>query len=258
MNKAAEMNPPAVLRPAVPGPTAPRPTDLFDLFRRTGVVVVTAALVFVSACADMTDSQRRTGTGAAAGTLGGAVLGGAIDGGSGARTGAVLGGIAGAVGGYIWSQRMEQQKQAMEQSAQGTGVAVTQTPDNQLKLEIPSDISFDVNRSDIKPNFGPVLDRFAQTLASHPETTIRIIGHTDSTGNDQINNPLSFARAGSARDYLTARGVQAGRIAIDGRGSHEPIADNASDQGRARNRRVEIFIGEPSQAQAAPPATTVR
>lgn len=245
MNKAAEMNPPAVPRPA-------------DLFRRTGVVVVTAALVFVSACADMTDSQRRTGTGAAAGTLGGAVLGGAIDGGSGARTGAVLGGIAGAVGGYIWSQRMEQQKQAMEQSAQGTGVAVTQTPDNQLKLEIPSDISFDVNRSDIKPNFGPVLDRFAQTLASHPETTIRIIGHTDSTGNDQINNPLSFARAGSARDYLTARGVQAGRIAIDGRGSHEPIADNASDQGRARNRRVEIFIGEPSQAQAAPPATTVR
>ncbi len=236
-------------------PAAPKSADRL---RRAGVVVVAAALAFVSACADMTDSQRRTGTGAAAGTLGGAVLGGAIDGGSGARTGAVLGGIAGAVGGYIWSQRMEQQKQAMEQSAQGTGVAVTQTPDNQLKLEIPSDISFDVNRSDIKPNFSPVLDRFAQTLSSHPETTIRIIGHTDSTGNDQINNPLSFARAGSARDYLTARGVQAGRIAIDGRGSHEPIADNANDQGRARNRRVEIFIGEPSRAQASPPATTVR
>ena len=238
--------------PARPNPSA--------LTRRIGAAVVASALVFVSACADMTDTQRRTGTGAAAGTLGGAVLGGVVDGGSGARTGAVLGGIAGAVGGYIWSQRMEKQKQAMEESAQGTGVAVTQTPDNQLKLEIPSDISFDVGRSDIKPNFGPVLDRFAQTLVSNPDTTIRIIGHTDSTGNDQINNPLSFARAGSARDYLVAHGVQGARIAIDGRGSHEPIADNATEQGRARNRRVEIFIGEPAQAHApAPaPATTVR
>lgn len=231
-------------------PTTATPLLTAATARRLAVVAVSAALVFVSACADMNDTQRHTGAGAAIGTLGGAVLGGAADGGSGARTGAVLGGIAGAVGGYIWSQRMEKQKQAMEQTAEGTGVAVTQTPDNQLKLEIPSDISFDVNRSDIKPNFGPVLDRFAQTLANNPETTIRIIGHTDITGSDQINNPLSFARAGSARDYLIARGVQGTRIQIDGRGSHEPIADNATADGRARNRRVEIFIGEPAQAQA--------
>ena len=226
----------------------------FRLGRLSGVLAIASTLVFVSACADLTETQRTTGAGATIGTVGGAVLGGATGGGRGARTGAVLGGIAGAVGGYVWSQRMEQQKQAMERSAEGTGVAVTQTPDNQLKLEIPSDISFDVNRSDIKPNFQPVLDRFAQTLATHPETTIRIIGHTDSTGNDQINNPLSFARAGSARDYLVARGVQSPRIAIDGRGSYEPIADNGTDQGRARNRRVEIFVGEPAQAQAPAPA----
>ncbi len=208
----------------------------------------------------MSDTQRRTGGGAAIGSVGGAVLGSAAGGGRGARTGAVLGGIAGAVGGYIWSQRMEQQKRALEDSAQGTGVAVTQTPDNQLKLDIPSDISFDVNRSDIKPDFRPVLDRFAQTLSAHPETHIRIIGHTDSTGNDQINNPLSFARASSARDYLAGRGVQASHIDIDGRGSREPIADNASERGRAANRRVEIFVGEPAQAQATqgmPPAQSM-
>ncbi len=239
---------------SVSGPTPVRVSgsSAGSVGRRRLAAVAASAAIFglVAGCADVTDTQRRTGTGAAVGTVGGAVLGGAIGGGSGARTGAVLGGIAGAAGGYIWSQRMEQQKRSMEESARGTGVAVSQTPDNQLKLEIPSDISFDVNRSDIKPNFGPVLDRFAQTLATHPETHIRIIGHTDNTGSDQINNPLSIARADSARDYLVARGVQTTRIAIDGRGEYEPIADNATEQGRARNRRVEIFVGEPAQAQA--------
>ena len=73
---------------------------------------------------------------------------------------------------------------------------------------------------------------------------MRIIGHTDSTGSDAINDPLSVNRAASTRTYLTARGVNAQRIAIDGRGSREPIADNATDAGRAANRRVEIFVGE--------------
>jgi outer membrane protein OmpA-like peptidoglycan-associated protein len=145
---------------------------------------------------------------------------------------------------------MEEQKRAMEQATQGTGVAVTQTPDNQLKLEVPSDVSFRVGRADIEPNFRPVLDRFAQTLAAHPATTVRIVGHTDSTGNDAISDPLSVNRAASVRNYLSDRGVAPQRVAIDGRGAREPIADNASDAGRSRNRRVEIFVGEPQLAQA--------
>lgn len=217
-----------------------------------GLLAVAVVAALVAGCADMSESQRRTGAGATIGTLGGAVLGGATGGGRGARTGAILGGAVGALGGYIWSQRMEQQKRAMEQETQGTGVAVTQTPDNQLKLEIPSDISFDVNRADIKADFRPLLDRFAQTLVSHPETTIRIIGHTDSTGSDAVNNPLSINRAAGTRDYLAARGVSSARIAIDGRGEREPIADNNSADGRARNRRVEIFVGEPEPVAAAP------
>jgi outer membrane protein OmpA-like peptidoglycan-associated protein len=79
---------------------------------------------------------------------------------------------------------------------------------------------------------------------------VRIIGHTDSTGSDAINDPLSLQRAASARDYLSARGVDVGRILTAGRGSHEPIADNNSDAGRARNRRVEIFLAERQVAQA--------
>jgi outer membrane protein OmpA-like peptidoglycan-associated protein len=77
---------------------------------------------------------------------------------------------------------------------------------------------------------------------------VRIVGHTDSSGNDAINNPLSVQRAASVRDYLVARGVVSNRIVIDGRGSREPVADNNSAAGRAQNRRVEAFMGELAQA----------
>jgi outer membrane protein OmpA-like peptidoglycan-associated protein len=143
---------------------------------------------------------------------------------------------------------MEDQKKAMEAATRGTGVAVVQTPDNQLKLEVPSDISFSVGRADIAPSFRALLDQFAGSLNSNPGTSIRIIGHTDSTGSDAVNNPLSVNRASSVRDYLTARGVAAQRIAIDGRGSREPLVDNATEQNRARNRRVEIFVAETAPA----------
>jgi outer membrane protein OmpA-like peptidoglycan-associated protein len=90
----------------------------------------------------------------------------------------------------------------------------------------------------------PVLDSLASTMNQHPVTTITIIGHTDSTGSDAINNPLSINRAAATRDYLVSRGVAASRISIDGRGSREPVADNGTPSGRAQNRRVEIFIAE--------------
>ena len=141
---------------------------------------------------------------------------------------------------------MEQKKQAMERATVGTGVAVTQTPDNQLKLNIPSDVSFDTGRADIKPNLRPILDQFAQGLSGQPNTEVRIVGHTDNVGSDDLNNRLSVQRAQSARDYLSARGVDPRRVMISGRGEHEPVADNSSDAGRARNRRVEIFLGERS------------
>lgn len=205
---------------------------------------VALAIGVLSGCANMSETQQGTAKGAGIGALGGAVLGAAVGGSKGAVTGAVLGGAVGAGGGYIWSKKMQDQKAAMEKATAGTGVAVTQTSDNRLKLDIPSDVSFDVGRSAIKPNFDPILNQFATTLTQHPETTISIIGHTDSTGTDAINNPLSIDRANSARDYLVGRGVARTRIATDGRGSREPVSDNGSAQGRDKNRRIEIFVAE--------------
>jgi len=204
----------------------------------------------LSGCANMTETQKTTGTGAGIGAVTGAVIGAATAGGNtgkSAATGAAIGAAVGAGGGYLWSKHMEKQKAEMEQATQGTGVSVSQTADNQLKLDIPSDVSFDTNRYEIKSNLRPILDRFATTLNQNPVTMVTIIGHTDSTGTDAINNPLSVNRAASTRDYLVARGVVTNRIAIDGRGSREPIADNNTVEGRAKNRRVEIFVAEPAR-----------
>jgi outer membrane protein OmpA-like peptidoglycan-associated protein len=203
------------------------------------VLSLSAAALILGGCADMNMSktQRDSAIGAGVGAVAGAMIGG------GAK-GAVIGGALGGAGGYVWSKHMADKKAAMESATQGTGVAVTQTADNQLKLEIPSDISFDTGRADIKPNLRPILDQFASGLANQPNTEVRIVGHTDNVGTDAVNDPLSRQRAQSARDYLASRGVNANRIMIEGRGEREPIATNATADGRARNRRVEIFLAE--------------
>lgn len=216
---------------------------------KKAAVMGAALAIAVSGCANMSETQQRTAVGTGVGAAAGAALGSIFGSGNATRTGAVLGAAAGGIGTYVWSKRMEDQKRAMEQATQGTGVEVTQTADNQLKLHVPSDVSFDTGRADIRPELSPVLDRFAQTLNANPGTTVRIIGHTDSTGNDAINDPLSVNRAASTRQYLAARGVDPARIAIDGRGSREPIADNNTTAGRAANRRVEIYVGEAPVAQ---------
>ncbi len=212
----------------------------------TKLIVALAAAVALGGCANtqMTERQSTTAKGAGIGAAAGAVIGGVTGGSRGAVRGAVLGAGVGAVGGYVWSGRMEEQKRAMETSSQGTGVQVTQTPDNRLKLDVPSDLSFDVGRAEIQPGFKPVLDRFAQNLITYPVTTVSVVGHTDSTGSDAINRPLSVERASSVRDYLISRGIDSRRIAIEGRGSGQPVADNATEAGRAKNRRVEIFVAE--------------
>ena len=145
---------------------------------------------------------------------------------------------------YHWSKHMQRQRDTMERATRGTRVKVTRTRDNRLRLAIPADVSFDTGSYDIKPNMRPILNRFAATLRENPATQVAIIGHTDNTGSDEINDPLSVNRAASTRYYLVERGVLGRRIAIDGRGSYEPIASNNTAAGRAANRRVEIYVWE--------------
>jgi outer membrane protein OmpA-like peptidoglycan-associated protein len=212
---------------------------------RTTALALAVSAALLAGCESMSETQKGTAVGAG----GGAVLGGVIGSATGGKagTGAVIGAAVGAVAGNIWSRRQEERKQKMEQATQGTGVEVTRTQDNQLKLNVPNDISFNTGSAAIKPELRAVLDPFASSLQGDPNARISIIGHTDSTGSDAVNNPLSIERAQSVRDYLSARGVSSGRIDTFGRGDREPIADNNTESGRARNRRVEIFIREPGQ-----------
>ena len=205
---------------------------------------VAAAAMLMAGCADMSARQQGTAQGAGIGALAGAVLG-SVTGGK-AGTGAVIGGAVGAVAGNIWSKRQEDRRVALEQATRGTGVEVSRTTDNQLKLNIPNDISFDLNSAAIRPAMRSVLDPFANQLRGDTATRISIVGHTDSSGSDAINDPLSVERARSVRDYLVTRGVAADHVQTAGRGDREPIAENTTEQGRARNRRVEIYLREPA------------
>lgn len=207
---------------------------------RTLVLAASVVALTVTGCADMgamSPTQKNTAIGAGVGAVAGAAIG--RDGKS-----TAIGAGLGALGGYIWSKTMQDKKVAMERATMGSGVAVSQTQDNQLKLNIPSDLSFDTGRADIKPNMRPILDQFAQGLSNQPNTEVRIVGHTDNVGSDATNDPLSIQRAQATRSYLAARGVDPNRVVIAGRGEREPVADNSSDAGRARNRRVEIYLGE--------------
>jgi outer membrane protein OmpA-like peptidoglycan-associated protein len=213
---------------------------------RFGACAIAAAAFFATGCADMSERQKGTAVGGGVGAGVGAVVGSATGGSAG--TGAVIGGVLGAVAGNLWSKRMEDRRYAMEQATKGTNVEVTRTADNQLKLNIPNDISFDTGSAAIKPQLRAVLDPFANSLRDDPSARLMIVGHTDNTGSAAINNPLSVERAQSVRDYLTTRGVAGARVDTAGRGEREPVADNTSEAGRAKNRRVEIFLREPVPA----------
>ncbi len=210
--------------------------------QRTLTLGLAAAALLLAGCENMSERQKGAATGAAVGAAVGAVLSSATGGKAG--TGAVVGGAVGAVAGNLWSKRMEEKRAAMEQATKGTGIEVARTPDNELKVNVPADFSFDVGRAAVKPNMRPVLDKFAEGLDA--KALVRIVGHTDSTGSDAINDPLSVDRAQSVRDYLVTRGVAATRIETSGVGERQPIADNATEAGRAKNRRVEIFLREPA------------
>jgi outer membrane protein OmpA-like peptidoglycan-associated protein len=209
--------------------------------RFPATLALCAFALATAGCGNMSARERGTAQGAGIGAVAGAVIGSATGGKAGQS--AAIGAVVGAIGGNLWSKRMQDKRRAMERATAGTGIDVVKTADNQLKVNVPSDLSFATGRADLNPSLRPVLDQFAQGLDG--SVHVRIVGHTDSTGSDAINDPLSIARARTVQGYLEDRGVPASRLEVAGRGSREPVADNTSDAGRAKNRRVEIFLREP-------------
>ncbi len=150
------------------------------------------------------------------------------------------------VNGNVWSSQMQDQYAVLTSTNVAGSVSVVKTFDNQIKIQIPSDISFSINRADVKPDFKKLLNVIVSVLVNNPRSIATVIGHTDNTGSDAVNDPLSVARATSVKDYLTEGGVDSARVSKDGRGSREPIVTNDTSANRAKNRRVEIFIRQPA------------
>ena len=151
---------------------------------------------------------------------------------------AAIGAVVGTAAGVYLDNKEKQLRQQMA----GTGVEVNRNADGSVGLIMPGNITFDTNKSNIKPNFYSTLDKVAQTLTQDNKSGILVTGYTDSTGNDAINIPLSQARAQSVANYLSSRGVSTSRINAQGHGAANPIASNATAEGREQNRRVEISI----------------
>jgi outer membrane protein OmpA-like peptidoglycan-associated protein len=213
-------------------------------------VILALAATYLSACTTtdpytgeqkMSNMAGGAGLGAAAGALGGLVIGGGNKGRN-ALIGAGIGALAGgAIGGYMDNQEAE-----LRQQLQGTGVSVTRQGDR-IVLNMPSNITFATDQDQVIPPFYPTLDSVAIVLRKFNRTLIDINGHTDSTGTLAHNQGLSERRAASVANYLGAGGIDQRRISTLGYGPTQPIASNATPDGRAQNRRVEVFISPLTQ-----------
>ncbi|MCF6437534.1 MULTISPECIES: OmpA family protein [Pseudoalteromonas] len=201
---------------------------------KQGLIAATLSLALLSGC-EMTN----TGKGAAIGAATGAVLGKATGNHKDKRIfiGAAIGAIAGAaIGDY-----MDKQEAAFRKELAGSGVEVIREGDN-MRLVMPSNITFASNQATISPSFYNTLDAITKVMNKYEKTFLNIVGHTDSTGTSELNQRLSEQRANSVKNYLLGQQVLAARLHTQGMGESQPIASNDTEQGRAQNRRVEIQI----------------
>ena len=211
------------------------------------ILAMTVFAVFASACETLDPYTREEKTskatkgaliGAAAGAVVGLISGGdAVERRQRALIGAGVGALAGgAIGNY-----QDRQEAKLRAELEGTGVSVTRIGDN-ITLNMPGNVTFATNSSDLSPAFFDVLNSVGKVLKEFDKTVVEVAGHTDNTGSDSYNQSLSERRAGSVSTYLQAQGVSSQRLITVGMGEQRPVADNNSADGRQANRRVEITM----------------
>ena len=188
------------------------------------------------------EQASNAGKGAAIGAAAGAVVGVLTgDDADERRKNALIGAGVGAIAGGAVGAYMDAQEAKLREQLEGTGVSVTRLGDD-IVLNMPGNVTFDVNQSDVKSNFYPVLNSVGLVLDEYDKTLVDVNGHTDSTGSVQYNMGLSNQRARSVAEYLAAQGVESERLFTQGFGPHYPVADNATANGRQLNRRVELIL----------------
>ncbi|KQV44388.1 MULTISPECIES: OmpA family protein [unclassified Rhizobium] len=211
------------------------------------IAIAAVAAIYLSGC---TTTDPYTGEQKMSNTAGGALIGaglgaatGLLVGGSarGRRDAALVGAGIGALGGGLIGNYMDSQESELRAQLQGTGVSVTRAGDR-IILNMPSNITFATDQDQVMPGFYSTLNSVAIVLRKFNKTLVDVDGHTDSTGNPGYNQGLSERRAASVANYLATQGVDQRRMSAIGYGQDRPVASNASEAGRAQNRRVEISI----------------
>jgi outer membrane protein OmpA-like peptidoglycan-associated protein len=207
------------------------------------LIAALTAVALLGACTTdpFTGQQKvsNTAAGAGLGALAGAGLG-MLAGGNDRRN-ALIGAGVGALAGGLVGNYMDGQEAALRDQLQGTGVSVTRAGDR-IILNMPSNITFNTDQDAVKSAFYPTLNSVALVLNRFNRTIVDVHGHTDSTGSVSHNMDLSQRRALSVANYLNAQGVDSRRFAVTGFGPSQPVASNATEAGRAQNRRVEIQL----------------
>lgn len=213
------------------------------MFRK--IITGLAAVVFLVGCTNVdpvTGERTRNNTGS--GAIIGAIVGagaGTLAGGDDRRN-ALIGAGIGALAGAAIGNYMDRTYQNLRQRLEGTGVGVTRVNQQQILLNFPSDLTFDFNRDAVKSQFVPTLRDVGGVLREYEQTTVDVYGHADSVGSDDYNQDLSERRAMNVASVLMQGGVIRQRVITEGYGESRPAASNATDDGRARNRRVEVYI----------------
>ena len=203
------------------------------------VSVLVCIAIILGGC-NASNTAKGSAIGGGGGAAVGAGVGALLGGGKGAAWGAGIGAIVGGAAGALIGNKMDKQKKELEQIKDAQVESVN--GGEAIKVTFDSGILFATNSSTLNQASRNSLTQFANSLKSNPDTDVHVYGHTDSTGGDKINIPLSKERAGSVENFLAGQGIATGRMTVEGMGSAQPVADNATTAGRQQNRRVEIYI----------------
>ena len=207
------------------------------LNKKSIAALALSAALFLTGCG-LSNTAKGTGIGAGAGALIGAGVGRVL---GNTAIGAAIGGVVGGTAGALIGKKMDKQKKELEEQVKNA--KIESVNDGQaIRVTFDSGILFATNSSTLTTTSQTSLRNFAANLKVNDQTDLLIIGHTDNTGSDRINDPLSLNRASSVRSFLAGQGVSSNRMRVEGKGSREPVADNSTAAGRKENRRVEVYI----------------
>lgn len=212
--------------------------------KQTTILVSTAlALSITLGSCGFLQNMNKTVLGAGTGTAAGAAIGAGISSAAGGKSGvgALIGGVVGGVAGGLIGNHMEKQAKELEQAVPEAEVERVNNGEA-IRVTFDSGILFGFDNTTLSPESREALSRFAANMNANPQTNIRVVGHTDSTGKYDYNVGLSKRRAQTVVNFLREHQVDGYRITTEGVGPDQPIADNGTPEGRAKNRRVEIFI----------------